>query len=187
MEGLISTLQFLSITPNEHPFIALAVFGVIFTYYFHARNNKILDKRFVRIEKQLECLEPMKRNIKVLATFLSSIFPDNFDTQLLEAMSPLEIKPQGYKLLEESGFSELMKEVSTRGQLFAYIDEQEPHTKLDVENYSLMGYMSIFAGEEMNKVKAYLYQKPHIREDFPKLASVLIRDEYLKVHPEIKS
>lgn len=99
-------------------------------------------------------------------------------------MGPLQIQPEGEKVLSESGFTAMMGHNSER--FFKTIDRFSPRTKLDVENFSIVAYVEAMSEDkQLDSIRAYLYQHPELRDTFPTLAGVHIRNLYLKAHPQI--
>lgn len=170
----ISFLQFLGINPSERPFLILGllIIGVGIILY-------------IRISKIKNTLEKVKLNIKAIVSFLATAKP-KFDSGLIEAMSPLRIKPEGYEILEKSGFKKIMEDLDSRKEILDCISGQNPTTKLDVEKYSTVLFGTLLDNKEfMNPIKTYLYNFPDHRDIFPTLAGIYIRDEYLKEHQEV--
>lgn len=149
----------------------ICLFAVMFVFYLRLnRFEKVLNK--------------IKLNIKAIVTFLATDRP-KFDTSIIEAMSPLQIKPNGYSILEESGFKTLIENGDNRKKVLCCISDQNPTAKLDVEKYAIVYFSTLLENDFMNPIKTYLYEHPNVREIFPTLAGLYIRDEYLKDHPEI--
>ena len=128
-------------------------------------------------------LGSVKDNVLVIITHLSGTGRGKLDTNLIKQMSPNSIQEAGYKLLNESKFTQIFKD-NTK-EFFKCVDEKKPLTRLDVENYSILCYNIILNHNFMMPVKTYLYNNPDIRDTYPVLAGVYIRDMYLKEHREI--
>jgi hypothetical protein len=185
MEYVITLLNFFGITPDKYPFLVLGILMVIGFVVVNGNFNKKMDKLGKRIDHLERTLEKVKLNMKAIITFLATT-QENFDPSIIESMSPLQIKPQGYEILNESGFIEIMQNAEMRRKILSYVDDQEPTAKLDVEKYAIVCFNTILEEEFMRPVKTYLYNYPNQRQSFPTLAGLYIRDEYLKEHPEIK-
>ena len=170
IENISSILTTIGFPPSTHPFIFLAILIIL---------------GFISIALYLgKPLRRIRENVLVIITHLSTANRGKLDTNLIKQMSPLQIQPAGQKVLDDSTFTKIFNE--NKNKFFATIDEKNPQTKLEVENYSIYSFSDIFIKDEaLNPVKAYLYQNPSIRETFPTLAGVYIRDEYLRCHPEI--
>ena len=183
---ILGFLNFFGFTPASHPDIVLGVLIIAAVIYLRTSIMTSANSIGVRIDAIESVMDKMKSNIKVIATFLSADRP-TFNVGLLEAMSPLQIKPDGMKILEESGFKGVIdSSEENKRKFFDYITEQEPNSKLDVENYSVMAFAALLSESFMKPVQNYLYNFPNNREVFPYLAGVYIRDLYLVAHPEIE-
>ncbi|OJV35602.1 MAG: hypothetical protein BGO33_13790 [Bacteroidia bacterium 43-41] len=119
---------------------------------------------------------------------------------LMAKASPLNITPLGYVVYNESGAAKLMEE-----HLPAFIDTLagiDPKTAYDVENESFNIILKNTGQPYFKPLKDYLYVAPDpakfVNPDtkkevdislslsqIAKLMSLVLRDEYLKLHPEI--
>lgn len=129
----------------------------------------------------------LRINLTTVCTHLSAGSSNPLNPNLLTQMSPLQIQPEGLKVLTESGFVEVFsKNVS---KFFESVDtsyDKKPTTKYEVENYSIWSFIKIMNIDSiLDTVKAYLYQHPDVRDTYTTLAGVYIRDRYLEKHPEI--
>ncbi len=171
MEGILSTLVSFGITPANYPFAVLAfliVFGVVYLRYSLGKPIGI-----------------MKDNLLVLITHLASS-KGKLDTSLIKAMSPFQIQPEGRRILQEVGFPAILE--NNKDKFFSIISSKRPETKLEVENYAIYSFLENMVTDGiLNRIKVYLYEHPDVRETFPTLAGVYIRDKYLEEHPGIKS
>jgi len=178
MESIITFLSFFGATPGNSPFLVLGALMVGLTLWQNAKLNAF--------EKRIEVtLGKIKTNIKVIVTFLATVYPDRFDVSLIEGMSPLRIKEGGYDILNRSGFAAIMKNREFRNKILSYVAEENPASKLDVQNYAIIYFPTILEEDFMLPIKAYLYNFPKDGEMFSRLAGLYIRDEYLKDHLDI--
>lgn len=129
----------------------------------------------------------MKDNLIVIITHMSNARSHKLDTNLIQAMSPLTIQPAGKEVLEESGFIGIFNANPQR--FFQYVSSMDPINRLEVEQYSITSFFIVLNSkdEALNPLQIYLYEHPNVRDTFTTLAGVYIRDEYLKLHPEIKA
>ena len=174
MNTILSILSLFGITPERFPYLILAVLIIAGFIWLKISLGGPLGK--------------VKDNLLVIITHLSSTARSvKLNTALIKQMSPLQIQPEGKKVLEESGFISLFNDDEVKKSFFDIVDERAPKTKLDVENFSVFAFLNISSKQDqLTSVKTYLYQHPDVRDTFPVLAGVYIRDEYLSKHPEIK-
>ncbi len=178
MEWLVTLLNFFGITPDKYPSLVLGIWILALALWQNSKINKMGASINATLAK-------IKSNIKVIVTFLATMYPEKFDTRLIEAMSPLRIKEGGYEILKESGFTAIMENKNHRSEILACIASQDPKSKLDVERYAIVYFPTLLEEDFLLPIKTYLYNFSKNREIFPMLAGLYIRDEYLKDHPEI--
>jgi hypothetical protein len=168
LQSIVSLLQEFGVTPDKYQFLVLGVLVVTVGLWQNAKSNRII------------------LNMKAIVTFLATAqIGQRFDSSVIEAMSPLQIKPRGYVILEKAGMTKIMEDKNNRKRILAYVREQKPETKLDVEKCSILCASSVLDWQIMTPVKKYLYDAPSSRQFFPTLPGLFIRDEYLKDHVEI--
>ena len=172
MESLLALLQAFGITPTTYPFAVLGILIIAGTIYIRLSIGKKLSK--------------VKDNVLVIVTHLATSRSAKLNTDLIVAMSPLQIGPQGLVVIEASGLKKIMEDRECRTIILKHIADMQPATKLDVEQKSIVLFETIMLNNFMNPVKAYLYENPAMREPMPTLAGIYIRDAYLNEHPEIK-
>lgn len=166
-------LEMFGITHDKYPFLVLGILIVAgFIYLRFSIGNK---------------LGKVKDNVLIIITHLSASASrrGRLDTALIQVMSPMVITEQGQTVLNESGFKNIIATPEHRAEFIAYIQAQNPNTKLDVESYSIISFSTFLEREFMNPIKTYLYNNPNMRDVYTTLAGLFIRDEYLKDHPEI--
>ena len=171
LNDVLSILNDFGINAQTRPFLIL---GAVILFGFFWINHSLGKP-----------LNTLKDNLLVVVTFLTSATGrTKLDPTLIKQMSPLQIQPNGLKILEESGFIEIFN--LNRSKFFSVLETKKPTTKLEVESLSIYSFLEIMGTDGLlNKVKAYLYQKPDKQEVFPTLAGLYIRDEYLVAHKEI--
>lgn len=174
MEVITTLLNAFGITPERYPFLVLGILIIGGTVYIRYSIGNKLGK--------------IKDNVLIIVTHLSNSASarGRLDTNLIQVMSPMAITPKGHDILVESGFTTIMNTPEKRKEILSHLHKQNPDTKLDVENQAILSFASVLEMECVNPIKGYLYNHPHIREVYTTLAGLLIRDEYLKDHPEIK-
>lgn len=177
MASLLSFLASLGITPGTYPFIYLTVVILGASFFL----NKSFGKKIKSLD---ETVQKVKTNIKVIVTFLATDRP-RFDSNIIEAMSPLQIQEKGYDIIRSSGLDKMMGDSETRKKILACVEEQNPRTKLDVENTSIVCFGILMTKDFMAPIKTYLYNFPNVRDVFPTLVGLYIRNAYLNDHPEI--
>ena len=166
-------LSAFGITPARFPFVCLAVLMTVESIYIKVSIDKSLSK--------------IKDNILVIVTYLTMSSKGKFNASLIKEMSPLALQPQGHKILEISGFTDLVIDSTNLAKFMSEIQTRKPNTKLDVENASIYAFLKLMSGDILlNPVRSYLYSHLDLRETFPTLAGIYLRDLYLLSHPEIK-
>lgn len=174
MEAIISIFTYLGITHDK--ILPILIIG-IFLY--------CMSVKFLKPIKTT--LGNVKDNILVIATHLSSTARAKLDSNLIKQMSPLTIQPEGLKILEDSGFVTAFNLSGNKEKIFRVIQDRSPKTKLEVENHSIFAFLDLMINDAfLNPIKAYLYQHPDVRDTYPTLAGVYIRDKFLEEHLEIK-
>lgn len=173
MDTLLGLLKDFGITPDKYPFLVLGLLIIGGVVYIRLSIGNKLGK--------------IKDNVLVIITYLSASASTRgrLDTSLIQVMSPMTITPQGYTVLQNSGFTTILANSEHRTEIMNSISKQNPKTKLDVENYAIVFFSTLLEKEFMNPVKTYFYNNPNIREAYITLAGILIRDEFLKDHPKI--
>jgi hypothetical protein len=100
-------------------------------------------------------------------------------------MSPFQLNDEGEKLLQKSGFKQIVKENSE--DFLNFIGMDKPKTKYDVQETAYKGVFLLFDEDYFVPVKTFLYNNPKVtKKAFLSAAAIYIRDAYLKAHPEIK-
>lgn len=171
---VISILNYFGFTPqNVTPLVVIGGLG-IWCVFKHTKPVR-------------DSIDGIKNNVTAICGFLSTKNPSTFPSSILRSMSPLQIQPEGFQIIKESGLEDIMKEPTAKAIIFSYVDKSKPSNKFDVEKQALFAYSVALADEAfMERIKIYLYNNPTHSEVFPTLASIYIRDMYLADHPEIK-
>lgn len=170
MDTVVQFLEFFGITPTTRPFFCLALLVIAGFIYMRISIGRPVSK--------------MKDNLLVLITHLASS-RGKLDTSLIKQMSPLQIQPAGQAILQEVGFPKIFED--NKEKFFSIIRNKKPQTKLEVESYAIYSFIEVMTTDGiLNRVKVYLYEHPNIRETFPTLAGVYIRDKYLEENQNIK-
>jgi hypothetical protein len=145
---------------------------------------------FIYVGRKLQILddlvdttEKIKHNVKIIADFLTSKEPE-FDVSKLKHYSPLRLTEQGAAFIKILGFDHIFND--NKKDFFAFIDEEEPKMKYDVELSSIKSIYFLMDKPFMNFLKQYMYDHPDERIDrLAPTLGVYIRDYYLAEHPEI--
>ncbi|MEK9157874.1 MAG: hypothetical protein AAB638_01660 [Patescibacteria group bacterium] len=166
-------LVLFDITPDKYPFLVLGILIIASAGYIRFSIGRKLGK--------------IKDNVLIVITHLSSSASrrGRLDTSLIQVMSPMTITDKGHTLLADSGLKRILAVDVHREEFMSNLSDQKPKTKLDVESLAIVSFSTFLEKEFMNPIKTYLYDHPNEREVFSILAGLYIRDEYLKIHPEI--
>ncbi len=115
------------------------------------------------------------------------------DASLIDKLSitrsPRELNDYGNKVFQEYGCSETYNQYK---ELFlAKLEERAPKTALDVETEAHSVMLSLSDNEYFNKIKSFIFNKPKLdgfNIDLSIICFVMgfyLRNDYLKLHPEI--
>lgn len=166
-----------------------------------SKNDKKNTKSFEKIDKDLTRLEKqqcflldkvgivenlVKEGFKDVKGRLTTL-EDNTDGMSLKPGSPLKLTPLGEKLVLESGFKEIFEK--TKESLATQLHkEYNPLTKYRVQEdaRNLLSKISDEERQEFLPVQSYAYQEGQSFGKIMRTGSVLLRDYYLSIHPEIK-
>jgi hypothetical protein len=154
------------------------------------KNIKSMQKDLIDVgedlsgSKQSSVLFRIKHNIRIIADHLTKTDP-GFEVEYLKTMSPFQLNDEGEKLLQKSGFKQIVKENSE--DFLNFIGMDKPKTKYDVQETAYKGVFLLFDEDYFVPVKTFLYNNPKVtKKAFLSAAAIYIRDVYLKAHPEIK-
>jgi len=151
-------------------------------------------------------LKPDIKKIKTTVTDLhnatrenqQTVFPKKKPLHFLEkltwshANSPLQLNKRGKTLLEKSGMDRIVE--SNMPRLIKLLLETKPQTSYDVQENAFHVLSGFVSDEEKisKQVKTFIYNTPQIDEkeigipDLVYVGSLVLRDQYLKEHSEIK-
>jgi hypothetical protein len=165
--------------------LSIIILWKIFVFVYET-NNK--NKDFKRLSDTIKTLENLmnkvKNDIKFIANYLSEKSEKNLDRTQIESCSPLRLTAVGTNFLKEIGFFVLFD--SNKNDFFQIIDSACPTTKYDVEIAARKSFIILSDRDYFKSIKTYLFNNPSKRLDSISItAGVHIRDEYLKIHPEI--
>ena len=110
------------------------------------------------------------------------------DSQLFQAKSPLSLTAEGVKLVKDSGFEKIFETVKDE-LANKLLEERNPQTKYDVQEYA-RGFMDDFSRKKYAPflpIKTYAFEKGMDYAQILRAGSILLRDHYLLIHPEIKN
>lgn len=157
-------------------FALIGVPSMVVGFIYVGRKLQTLD----RLESTTEVL---KHNVKVIADFLGQN-ANNFNATDIKNYSPVQLTESGSAFLEDLGFEDVFKK--NKADFFAFIDEEEPHLKYDVENAAIKSIFFLKDKPYMKFLKVYLYNTPKRRmNDVAPTLGIYVRDQYLAAHPEI--
>jgi hypothetical protein len=156
-----------------------------------------LGNRLVRIDYRLDSMEKTLNGLpcsshsadltKVKAIIIQK-FPSIAISFSLKA-SPRQLNPIGLQIFNEVNGDEFLNE--NKAILFKYIDEHNPLTKLDVEQYANDSFLPLIDTSIFNKLKDYVYERSSFTLengekytldviDLCFILSLPLRDMYLK-------
>lgn len=142
-----------------------------------------MGRKFQVLDDLKEDLEKVKHNVKLIADFLTRKEP-SFDASKLKHYSPLRLTENGMAFIKTLGFDGVFRD--NKKEFFAFINEEEPKVKYDVEFSSIKSIYFLMDKPFMNFLKHYMYEHPEERVDrLAPTLGVYIRDAYLAEHPEI--
>lgn len=148
------------------------------------------------------CLKKVLNNIDVLANATAEL--QHFISEkyrfiplhpvktkgILQAKSPMQLTDLGKKLLENSGAKRIIDD--KYGELEKTINEQNPKTAYDVQNYISKLIAKLENEDFMSSIKIFVYNNPELENrplelvDIQGAMVIYLRDLYLEKHPEIK-
>jgi hypothetical protein len=157
--------------------VTIGIPVIIGTSIYIGRKLKTLDHLEITSRK-------IKHNLKVVSDFLIKSSSLHFDPTELKNYSPLQLSPEGEKLIEALGFGDIFE--ARREEFFQFIDEEHPRLKYDVELAAIKAIHIFSEKEYMSPLKVFFYNNPkrNLENTAPTLA-VYVRDKYLEKHPEI--
>ena len=177
MELAIKILEFFGITKDLAPKYLLFIIVFILAMWI------LLNIKF-------KPLETKTTNIESFITRLCGALESGGDIakiELYKSQSPLKITDKGYKLLEQIGFKESIK--NNQHQLIHIIDRMSPKSAFDVEQLSIGIIRFVMSDKDSSifkKVEDYLYNNPNYNKpEYFKTAGLYLRDKYLEKHPEL--
>ena len=104
--------------------------------------------------------------------------------QNLSTIVLFQLTDEGVAFIKTLGFNGIFEE--NKKDFFAFINEEEPRVKYDVELSSIKSIYFLMDKPFMNFLKHYMYEHPEERIDrLAPTLGVYIRDAYLAEHPEI--
>lgn len=145
-------------------------------FIYIGRKLQILDSLEASMEK-------VKHNVKVVSDYLTKHY-SQFDPRELKTMSPVTLTSEGYKFVEDIGFTNVFEK--NKNDFFQYIDGEQPKLKYEVESAAIKSIYVLSDKEYMAFLKVYLYNHPNrLLENTAPTLGIYVRDKYLAIHPEI--
>lgn len=173
-------------------FIFLFVKLIIYCYKFFNKTSKT-NNCLSSVEEKLDSFDK-KQSILVekFNTLIATLSEKNAieNPDLFSLNSPINLTDKGKKLVKQIGWIDSLKNKDNRQMLFESLDKIKLKTKYDVEKYSIVLLTELAGGREESPytpVKKYLYKNADIDDSKALTAcAIYLRDEYLKMHPEIE-
>ena len=156
--------------------VVLGVPTILGSCIYFGRKLQILDSLH-------ESTGKIKYNMKVMSDYLTR-YHSKFDPKELQPLSPLQLTPEGNKLINDIGFQNVFG--SHKEDFFKFIESENPKLKYDVESMAIKSVHVLQDKDYMNFLKVFFYNHPtrNLDNTGPTLG-VYIRDRYLAEHPEI--
>lgn len=157
-------------------FVSIGISSTVVALIYIGRKLQILDDLKVASDKT-------KLNIKVIGDHLTKS-DTQFNPSELKAYSPLQLTPEGEKLISDIGFDKVFQ--GNHRDFCGYIDDEEPKLKYDVELAAIKSISALADKDYMQFLKVYFYNNPNRNmQNVAPTLGVYIRDKYLAKHPEI--
>jgi len=124
-----------------------------------------------------------------LAYIAGSLGHKSTDDNMSVTRSPRQVSDKGFLFLTASGADILLENI--KSDLIVELQSKNPKTALDVETISLDVLINHSNDDSFNHLKNHLYNNPKFQETDVNLSSACflmsleLRNEYLKLHPEI--
>jgi len=142
-----------------------------------------IGRKFQILDDLREDLRNVKHNIKSIADFLTAK-ESSFDASKLKHYSPLRLTEEGKAFIKLIGFDRIFTD--NQKTFFAFINEESPKVKYDVELSSIKSIYFLMDRQFMDPLKRHMYEHPEERIDrIAPTLGIYIRDAYLAEHPEI--
>ena len=156
--------------------LAIGVPSIIGAFIYVGKKLQVLEDLKISVDK-------MKHNLSVVCNFLIKN-SDDFSSSELKTLSPLQLTQEGNDLIKNIGFDKVFSE--HRKDFFAFIDDEQPKLKYDVEIAAIKSIYFLYDKDFMQFLKIFFYNKPERNfENTAPTLGVYIRDAYLAEHPEI--
>ncbi len=178
--------------------LVISFIGGGFSYFIaYLLNLGKYKEKMSRFENDLKiCQERVELNHSTIADIRTSLATLNefkehaqkfIDSKLYQANSPLSLSEEGKRLVKESGFESIFEII--KDELCQRFSEKRiPKTRYDVQE-SARGFMDAFSREDyapFRPIKSYAFEKGADYSQILRAGSILLRDYYLSIHPEIK-
>lgn len=163
---------------------SLLVVGGVITYL--VRNGKYEEKVDQLEKKELELSAEMKAirsSLDFLMGSLSVKKPVN--EKMVTRKSPLQLSEYGKKIVKDSGFDKIFEQYKN---VFAdKLNLLNPTTKYDIQDKSRFIMDRFMQFDAFTPIKTYAFENGEDYESIIRDAgSILLRDYYFSIHPEIK-
>ena len=163
----------------------LSIFGsLLFCFlsvgrYKQKVDDLVEDKK--ESSKKIECLRTDTDTLKEFRVNAQKFI----DKTLYESKSPLELSPHGKKIVDESGFRKIFDGI--KDDLVKQLEQKEPATKYDVQEKAraLMDELGDYPA--FKSIKTYAFNNGLDFLQILRAGSILLRDYYFSVHPEIEN
>lgn len=156
--------------------LTIGIPSIFASLIYIGRKLQVLDELNITVDK-------IKNNLKVVIDFLIQN-NNNFPCSRLANYSPISLTQDGHDFLQKISFYQIFE--THKKDFIECINEDSPKSKLEVETSAIKSILFLFERDYFKSVKDFLYNNPfENKNDFAKIAGVYIRDQYLRLHPEI--
>ena len=111
------------------------------------------------------------------------------DNQIYEKKSPLQLTLLGKELIEKSGFKEIFEQTKNdlSNMLEKKINDKKLKTKYDIQEEARDLMDSLVEYPSFSSIKKYAFDNGQDMAQILRAGSILLRDYYFSIHPEIKN
>lgn len=154
------------------------------------QRHKDAERRQNDVENSLKDI--LRRIAKIERYLIKNGDMDEYN-QFTQVNSPRQLNEKGRRLYEESGAASFLNEKrdALLRLLSSQMDKMKVKTALDVEIISQQVCFEVSKNEDFKPIKDYIYTHPVFEgtnisiDTIAMLMGLELRNEYLKVHPEI--
>lgn len=182
MDTFVAIAEFFGLTPAN--IVPLVLVGLGFWFLFlRDVKQEVNDLHYATKEIQNHLLKSGKKGFEPTHVLDKVAWA--------KSKSPFTLNERGSSLASESGMDSIIEE--NEEELVAHIELKKPTTGFDVEQYAFQVVNDFVEKntEIITIVKRFIYNNPVFEEkeisleDVYFVGSLILRDKYLKKHPEI--